>query len=56
MNVQLNLILARHRADELQRAGEHARLTREVRMRGHKSRHRNLITRLRARPPACWER
>ena len=50
MNAQLNLILARQRAAELQRAGEHARLTREVRMRGHKSRHRSLITRLRARP------
>ena len=50
MNAQLNHILARHRAAELQRAGEQARLAREVRMRGHKSRHRSLITRLRARP------
>ena len=50
MNVQLNLILARQRAAELQRAGERARLAREVRMRGRKLPHRNLITRLRARP------
>ena len=50
MNAQLNLVLARHRAAELQRAGEQARLTREVCMRGRKLRHRNLITRLRARP------
>ena len=50
MNVQLNPILARHRTAELQRAGEQARLAREVCMRGRKLRHRNLITRLRARP------
>ena len=50
MNAQLNHILARQRTAELQHAGEQARLAREVRMRGRKLRHRNLITRLRARP------
>ena len=50
MNAQLNLILSRQRAAELQHAGEQPRLAREVRMRGRKLRHRNLITRLTARP------
>ena len=36
MNVQLNHILARQRAAELQHAGEQARLAREVRMSGRK--------------------
>jgi hypothetical protein len=50
MNAQLNIMLARQRTAELQHAGEQARLARKVRMRGHKLRHRNLITRVRARP------
>lgn len=50
MNVQLNHILSRRRAAELEHAGEQARLAREVRMRGRKLRHRIPITRLRARP------
>ena len=50
MNVQLNHMLSRRRAAELEHAGEQARLAREVRMRGRKLRHRIPITRLRARP------
>ena len=50
MNVQLNHILARQRAAELQHAVERARLAREVRMRGRKLPRWNLITRLKARP------
>ena len=50
MNVQLNHILARQRAAELQHAVEPARLAREVRMRGRKLPRWNLITRLKARP------
>ncbi len=50
MNVQLNHILARQRAAELQHAVERARLAHEVRMRGRKLPHWNLITRLKARP------
>jgi hypothetical protein len=50
MIAQLNRILARQRTAELQHAGVQARLAREVRMRGRKLRHRNLITSLRARP------
>ena len=36
MNAQLNHILARQRTAELQRAGEQARLAREVRVSGRK--------------------
>ena len=50
MNVQLNHILSRRRAAELEHAGEQARLARQVRMRGRKLRHQIPITRLRARP------
>jgi streptogramin lyase len=50
MNAQLNHMLARERAAELQHAGEQARLAREVGMSGRKLRNRNLITRVRARP------
>lgn len=50
MNVRLNSIIARHRTAELQHAGEQARLARGVSMSGRKLRHRNVITRLKARP------
>ena len=51
MNAQLNPILARQRAAELRHAGEQARVTREVRMRGRKLRLRNRITVESAPPP-----
>src|SRR5215469_4020227 len=50
MNVQLNQLLARQRTAELQHAGEQARFARGLSTGGRKSRHRNLITRLKARP------
>jgi hypothetical protein len=50
MNAQLNQILARQRAAELEHAGAQARLAREARTRGRKLRPRKLITRLRTRP------
>jgi hypothetical protein len=56
MNAQLNHMLARRRTAELQRAGERTRVARDVRMRGRKLRHRNLITRLRGGTRACWGR
>jgi hypothetical protein len=49
MDAQLNHILARKRAAELQHAGEQARLAREVRVSGRNLRRRHLVTRLRAR-------
>ena len=50
MNAQRNRILARQPTAELQHAGERTRLAREVRVMGRRLRHRNLITRLGARP------
>ena len=50
MNAQLSQILARQRSAELQHTAEQERLAREVRMRGRRLRHRNLITRVRAWP------
>ena len=50
MNAQLNHLLAEKRTAELHQAGDQARLAREVRMRVRRSRDRNPIMRLMARP------